>query len=349
MGCPDIENCTGAEAVECYPLPLMRDAKIIQQPAQLDQLASRYASFATDFITNASSSTSPFFLYLAFQHVHITNCALPDCQYASPPFYGSTLRGPFGDALAEMDWILGQVMDTLRHLGLGNETLVLFTSDNGPWVPKGLGSGSMGLLTGRYAWQQYGYVDTGKGSTWEGGVHVPALAWWPGTVPAASTCTALTSSLDVVPTALELAQVTAPPGTQLDGHSLMPLLKQPSQALSSYDYFYYFRDQLLFASRSASSGIKAHYYTKSGYGMDRAVNHTAQPLLFDVEQDPSEAYPLDNAVYTQELAALETASGAFLSTLIPGSNQLLGGNPKYGLCCDHATRCNCNEETHDEL
>lgn len=127
----------------------------------LQTLAQKYNDFATSFIRQQADAEDPFFLYVPFSHVHITSRAQPECQYAGCGFQNSTKRGKFGDALAEADWIIGNIHQALKDSEQAENTLILFTSDNGPWLSRGLSAGSAGLFTGRYA----GYYDTGKATT----------------------------------------------------------------------------------------------------------------------------------------------------------------------------------------
>jgi arylsulfatase A len=124
-------------------------------------LAQKYNDFTTNFIRQQADTDNPFFLYVPFSHVHITSPAQKECQYAGCDFQNSTRRGKFGDALAEADWIIGNIHQTLKETNLEQNTLILFTSDNGPWLSRGLSAGSAGVFTGRYA----GYYDTGKATT----------------------------------------------------------------------------------------------------------------------------------------------------------------------------------------
>ena len=159
---------------------------VVEQPLDFTYLTEKYNEFALQFIESSFSSSSsssrtdakrdekeqregkqqkPFFLYLPFSHVHTTRENIPNKQYANCNFTDTTKRGIFGDALAESDWMVGNIMTKLRELNIENNTLILFTSDNGPWMAQGLSAGSEGLFTGRYS----GFWNTGKGSTWEGG------------------------------------------------------------------------------------------------------------------------------------------------------------------------------------
>lgn len=142
--------------------------KIVEQPLDLTTLAHKYNHFANHFIE--THADEPFFLYFPFSHVHTTSGRNekkeqePNYQYASCEFNNSSRRGAFGDALAEIDWMIGNVHQTLIRLGLEENTLIVFTSDNGPWNARRQDGGSYGIFNGQYA----GYPWTGKGSTWEG-------------------------------------------------------------------------------------------------------------------------------------------------------------------------------------
>lgn len=148
-------------------LPLLyqefNQTQVLEQPVDFTTLAQKYSDFATNFIEHQHKSSNPFFLYVPFSHVHCTARDTVDWQYAGCDFRGSTQRGPFGDALAETDWIAGNIFNKVRDLGLEENTLILFTSDNGPWMTMHLKGGSEGLFTGRYA---EGYTNTAKGTNW---------------------------------------------------------------------------------------------------------------------------------------------------------------------------------------
>ena len=149
--------------------------KIVEQPLDFSTLADKYNHFATKFIED--NKDDPFLLYFPFSHVHATSGkneqwdSMPNMQYASCQFRNTSKRGPFGDALSEVDWMIGNVHKTLQRLGLEENTLILFTSDNGPWNSQGKDGGSYGIFNGQYA----GYPWTGKASTWEGGIREPAF------------------------------------------------------------------------------------------------------------------------------------------------------------------------------
>ena len=193
---------------------------------------NRYADFATGFV--ADHAHAPFFLYLPFSHVHTTAPNQPEKQFCGCPFKNATARGAFGDALAEVDWIVGEVAAALRAHGVEQNTLVLFTGDNGPWLVQGSSAGSTGLLSGRFA----GYWNVGKGSTWEGGIREAGFASWPGTIAPFSRSAGVVSSMDLLPTALELAGVPLPSDREYDGKSMVPLLLHNKPSAHDVLFFY---------------------------------------------------------------------------------------------------------------
>ncbi|MDP1799281.1 MAG: sulfatase, partial [Planctomycetaceae bacterium] len=244
-----------------WNVPLMRDGKVIEQPADQTTLTKRYTDDAVTFIREQKDK--PFFLYFAHTFPHVP-------LFASPTFKGKSRAGIYGDAVEELDGSVGQVLDTLRREGIAERTLVVFTSDNGPWLIMGDQGGSAGLLR------------DGKGSTWEGGMRVSGIAWMPGRIKPGVT-NELASTMDLFPTALALAGATLPSNVTLDGHDLAPLLFE-SRPLPPRPYFYYRGDQL-FACRLGE--WKAHFQTQTGNGHPKAEVHNP-PLLFHLGRAPSE-------------------------------------------------------------
>jgi len=238
------------------PCPLMDGDKVVEEPADQASLTQRYTERAVQFIRR--HRRRPFFLYFPHTFPHVP-------LYASEGFRGTSLRGLYGDVVEELDWSVGRVLDTLREEGIERDTLVLFTSDNGPWETQKLNGGSAGLLRG------------GKGST------------WPGTVAAGQTVTGLAATLDFLPTCLSLAGAPVPTDRVLDGYDLTPLLR--GSGPSPRNSMFYYRGMRLYAARKGP--WKAHLATQPGYG-GSAEEHDP-PLLFHLEHDPSERYDVAEA------------------------------------------------------
>lgn len=234
-------------------LPLYENEKIIEQPVNLETLAQRYAHRATDFIER-NAKKKPFFLFMSFSHVHQL-CApkfgneQETCQWAKKKNGSGT--STFVDAVEEMDWIAGKILQKLDDLMITNETLVLFTSDNGPWVAEQECSGSKGPFEGRWLYDNTDprctacpsdYIpispsseehiciipgtnrklkgvpcgaDTGLGSVWEANLRMPALVRWPGHIQGGTESMVMMSSLDIVPTMLAIVKHDIP--DNLDG------------------------------------------------------------------------------------------------------------------------------------
>jgi len=247
---------------EYWNAPLMRGTEIVERPADQSTLTKRYTEEAVGFIHEHKAGDKPFFLYLAHSMPHVP-------LFRSHEFENVSRRGLYGDAVEEVDWSVGQVLESLRKNGLAENTLVWFTSDNGPWIVKGLQGGSAGLLR------------DGKGSTFEGGVREPGIAWWPGTIKPGVTAE-LASTLDVLPTACALAGAPLPQDRVYDGYDLTGLLK--SGGASPRNEMFYYRGQDLFAVRQGP--WKAHFTTQIGYG-GKPEQHDP-PVLYNLEHDPSE-------------------------------------------------------------
>ena len=197
------------------PLPLLRGESVLQRVLAKDQtqLVARYTEEAVSFIR--ARKDGPFFLYLAHSSVHFP-------LYPGDAFRGKSRNGLYGDWVEETDWSVGKVLDTIRELGLDKRTLVLFTSDNG-----GTGRGSNAPLRGF------------KASTFEGGVRVPTIAWWPGSIPAGTSTDDVCGMVDVLPTFARLAGGDAPSDRKIDGRDLRPLLLGESGAAGPETWPYY--------------------------------------------------------------------------------------------------------------
>ncbi len=242
------------------PIPLMRNEKIIEQPAVQDTLTKRYTREAVQFIKEHQSE--PFFLYLPHTMPHVP-------LYASEEFRGTSKRGLYGDVIQEIDWSVGQILDTLEALNLDQNTLVIFTSDNGPWKSRGERGGSAGPFRG------------GKITNWDGGIREPFLAWYPGTLPVNTVSTEVACSMDIFPTFLKLAGGAVPDDRPMDGQDLMPALLGKSEGRTDPLFFYY-RDELT-AVRKGPYKMHIQEFTS-----EARFHPLEEPLLFNVELDPGE-------------------------------------------------------------
>ncbi|MEX0712557.1 MAG: sulfatase [Pirellulales bacterium] len=293
-GLPRGASASATPPADGWNVPLLRNGEVVEQPADQATLTKRYTEEAVKFIREKKGG--PFFLYLAHTMPHVP-------LFASPEFKGRSLRGIYGDTIEEIDHSTGEILAALRTEGLAEKTLVIFTSDNGPWLTQGAQGGSAGLLR------------DGKGSTWEGGMRVPGIAWMPGRITPAVTSQPA-STLDLLPTALALAGAAPPAGVALDGRDLGPLLFD-GDPLSPQPFFYYRGDQI-FACRLGD--WKAHFRTQAGYGQPQPELHEP-PLLFHLPRDPSERFNVA-AGHPDVLAEINAAVEEHRSSVTPGKPQL---------------------------
>lgn len=210
-------------------VPLIRGDEIIEQPAVLETLTERYTDEAISFIRK--NRNRPFFLYLPHTSPHAPLAA-------SERFKGKSRRGLYGDVVETIDWSTGRILDVLSELGLDDNTLVIFTSDNGPWLAKADQGGCALPLR------------NGKGSTWEGGFRVPCIMRWPGRIPAGTTCTEFATVMDFLPTFARLSGASIPTDRIIDGKDIRPLMLGNPSARTPYEVFYYYRADRLEAVRS---------------------------------------------------------------------------------------------------
>jgi arylsulfatase A-like enzyme len=283
------------QQAEWWAAPLFRNEELIERPAGQTTLTRRYTEEAVQFIRGHKDG--PFFLYLAHTFPHVP-------LFASDKFGGRSRRGLYGDVVEEIDWSVGQVLDTLRREGLDKNTFVFFTSDNGPWLIMGEAGGSAGPLR------------DGKGSTWEGGMREPGIAWWPGRIRAGVVTHELACTMDLFGTAVKLAATEVPKDRVIDGLDLTPLLFGTGP--SPRDVFFYYRGTQLYAARKGS--LKAHFITQPGYGAERPVKHDP-PLLFDLAHDPSERFNVAGA-HPDALADIAKEVQRHRATVIPVKSQL---------------------------
>jgi len=267
---------TGGAKASYPPLPLIEGNEavdLVEDQAGQDRLTALYTRRSVDFIRRHAHE--PFFLYLAHTMVHVP-------LGASADFRGRTEQGLFGDVMEELDWSVGEVMQALEEHGLTEDTLFIFTSDNGPWLNFGNHAGSAGPLR------------EGKGTAFEGGPRVPSIWRWPGTIEAGSVTSALASTIDVLPTVASIAGAPLP-GLAIDGVDLGPLLAREPGALPRNTFFFYYDGQLRGVREGKWKRVYEHR-TRSYVGVEPGMNglpgHYAFPIvptaLYDLERDVGE-------------------------------------------------------------
>jgi arylsulfatase A len=277
-----------------YNVPILHDERQVERPADQYTITHRYTEKAVEFIR--AHRDRPFFVYLAHSMVHIP-------LFTSPEFRGHSRAGLYGDAVEEVDWSVGRIVATLAELGLERRTLVVFTSDNGPWLIYDTHGGSAGPLRG------------GKGDTFEGGFREPTIFWGPGLVEP-KVVTDLGSTLDLLPTFCALAGVAPPSDHGLDGYDLSAVLR--GRGPSPREEMFFYRGRELFAARLGA--FKAHFKTQSGYGGDAPVAHDP-PLLYGLDVDPGEHFDVA-ARHPEVLERIERRVAAHRATVVPVPDQL---------------------------
>lgn len=264
-----------------YPeLPLIEGNEKIREIKTLDdqsELTTLYTERAVKFI--AKNKKNPFFLYLAHSMTHVPLAV-------SDKFKGKSEQGLFGDAMMEIDWSVGEIMKALEKNGIDKNTLVIFTSDNGPWLNFGNHAGSAGGLR------------EGKGASFEGGQRVPCIMKWPGHIAESTICNKLASTIDILPT---LAAIThsSLPEKKIDGVNILPLLLGEENANPRKTFLYYYRKNSLEAIRCGNwklvfahpgrtyQGFKPG---KDGFPGGTNENFRYEEGLYDMRRDPGEQY-----------------------------------------------------------
>ncbi len=258
FGTPGSNNFKGE-----YGLPLMENGKVVEQPADQNTFTKRYTELAIEFMEE--NKEQPFFIYLPHNMPH-------DPLHASEAFRGRSEHGIYSDAIEEIDWSVGEILDYVKENDLAENTFVIFTSDNGGEARFG---GINDPLRG------------GKGTTWEGGMRVPGIAWWPGKIPAGQTTDEIATIMDFLPTFHELVYGEPFSQVTIDGHNIWPLLTGEQKESPYQAFFYYDRDQLQ-AVRAGKwklhlpleKRFKAHY-TDDSFAIEAE--------LYNLESDISES------------------------------------------------------------
>jgi arylsulfatase A len=254
------------------PLPLIEGERAVAENPDQSRLTADYTERAVKFIER--SKGGPFFLYLAHTMPHVP-------LYVSDKFKGKTARGLYGDVVAEIDWSVGQILAALKRYKLDDNTLVIFTSDNGPWAEYGDHAGSAGSLRGS------------KQTAFEGGVRVPFVARWPKRIPAGRVAHAPAMTIDVLPTLARLAGAK-PPERAIDGRDVWPLLAARRGAQSPHDALYFYWGDELHAVRSGKWKLHLPHAAKEvvepggGGKPGRARQIKVELSLYDLERDAGE-------------------------------------------------------------
>jgi len=273
------ESAGWKKSIPPLPLILNRDTfALVRNLTDQGQLTRRYTEKAVDFIT--ANRAYPFFLYLAHTMPHVPIAV-------SERFAGHTGAGLFADVMAEMDWSVDTIVRTLAKYKLSENTLILFSSDNGPWLNYGHHAGSSGGLR------------EGKGTSFEGGHRVPAIFYWPGRIPP-RTCNQLASTIDVLPTLADLLNIPLPP-VPIDGMSLLPLLNGRTDQPIRREFLYYYRKNALEAVRMdhwkrvfphPGRTYTLHPPGQDGYPGTAPEDFSIAGGLYDLRRDPGECYDL---------------------------------------------------------
>lgn len=263
----------------------IKEIKTLEDQAQLTTI---YTEKAVRFITE--NKDHPFFIYLAHSMTHIPLAV-------SSKFKGKSEQGLFGDVMMEIDWSVGEIMKALERNGLDKNTVVIFTSDNGPWLNFGNHAGSTGGLR------------EGKGNSFEGGQREPCLMWWPGQISAGTICNKLAGTIDLLPTIATITNATLPE-KKIDGVNILPLLHGDENANPRETFLYYYRKNSLEAVRKGTwklvfahpgrtyVGFKPGF---DGFPGQTNENFQFQEGLYDLRRDPGERY--DVKEYYPEIVA----------------------------------------------
>ena len=276
-------------------MPLIENETIVDTiESDQSQLTTWYTERAVQFIQDHDDQ--PFFLYVPHSMPHVP-------LFVSDKFADETARGLYGDVIAEIDWSVGQILQALKDADVDDNTLVIFTSDNGPWLSYGEHGGRALPLR------------EGKGTTWEGGVRVPCIMRWPDEIPAGAVCEQSAMTIDILPTLAEI--IDAPlPDRPIDGLSILPLVKQQPNAQSPHEaYYFYYKQNELHAVLSGDWKLyfPHNYRTLSGRagrndGRPVAYEHVdvVKPELYNLAEDMEETNNVaaDHPEVVQRLTAL---------------------------------------------
>ncbi|TDB67344.1 sulfatase family protein [Arundinibacter roseus] len=294
------------------PLPLIEQDKVVGTNPDQRQFTTWFTERTIQFIKD--NKRKPFFAYLAHPMPHVP-------LFVSDKFKGKSKQGLYGDVLMELDWSIGEIRKTLREQGLDKNTLLIVTSDNGPWLTYGDHAGSAG-----------GFRE-GKGTTFEGGHRVPCLMEWPGVIPAGAVCNSMVAGMDILPTIAEATGATLPV-KKIDGVSLLANLKGKLDAQPRQTFLYYYRKNSLQAVRHdnwklvfAHPGRTNEGFLPGKGGMPGKANENFnhQGGLYDLRRDPGERYNVEKE-FPEVVAALTKIADEAREDLGDDLTQKTGAN-----------------------
>jgi arylsulfatase A len=251
-----------------HKVPLMRNLETIEFPVDQTTITKRYADEGISFIKQSVKDKKPFFLYLANSMPHIP-------LYVSPEFKGKSKRGLYGDVVEEIDYNTGRILDLLKELKVDKNTIVIFSSDNGPWLTKGAdGGAALPLFEGKF-------------TSFEGGLRVPFIIKWPNEIKAGGVCKDLAATIDILPT---LAGITGAklPEMNLDGRSILDLWKGTSNATTAHEYYF-----MIYNGHAVRSG-DWKYHKKQIFTVNKETRTDQSPALYNLKEDIGETKNLVN-------------------------------------------------------
>jgi arylsulfatase A-like enzyme len=261
-------------------LPLFEGNQTIELNPDQTKLTGWYTARAVSFIR--AHRQQPFFLYVAHSMPHVP-------LHVSDEFRGRSRQGLYGDVIEEIDAGIGQILEAIRDEGLDEHTLVIFTTDNGPWLSYGNHAGSAGPLR------------EGKGTVWEGGVRVPCIMRWPNKIPAGSECRELAATIDLLPTITGLCGARRP-ARRIDGLDIWPLLSGQPDASSPHESYYYYWGGALQAIRSGRWKL---HFPHSYRSLTGEAGREGRPAGYSEQQCGFELYDLDADIGEQNNLAAQ--------------------------------------------
>lgn len=295
------------------PLPLFEGNEVVETNPNQSQFTTEFTERTINFIRK--NQKKPFFVYLAHPMPHVP-------LFVSDKFKGKSEQGLYGDVMMEIDWSVGQIMTTLKELNLEENTLLIFTSDNGPWLNYGNHAGSSGGLR------------EGKGTTFEGGQRVPCLIMWKGVITPGTVNSNLVTGMDILPTIAKIAGAPLPV-KKIDGVNILPLLKGEKVEPPRKSFYYYYRNNNLEAVQDGEwklvfphKGRTYEGFEPGKDGLPGGANENSEVAagLYDLRRDPGEQYNVME-FYPEIIQKLEKLASEAREDLgddltnIPGKNK----------------------------